>query len=205
MGAGVTKIPSTYDALFQEAGAKYGIDWLLLKAQGWQESRLHPTAIALLPPDKWLPKYGETYPFRARGLMQILPTTAEDYGIQADNLWKPEINIITACRILDRYRHIFKSTTDEMELMKFTLAAYNGGPAYILMARKLAARAGKNWKVWEQVKPYLKEVVWDNPNTAKTESLRPDRKQITNYVDEIMNTYKELRDEVENADRGGAD
>jgi soluble lytic murein transglycosylase-like protein len=60
----------------------------------------------------------------ARGVMQIMPATARgEYGISADLLWNPRINIRVGLhflrRLLDRYRG----------RVAFALSYYNGGSA----------------------------------------------------------------------------
>jgi hypothetical protein len=81
----MTNAPSKYDAMFQEAGAKYGVDWRELKLRAATESNLNPGA--------WGPqtKYG-----RAVGLMQV---NAKAHGYDPVSMLDPARNIDAGAKI----------------------------------------------------------------------------------------------------------
>jgi len=74
---------SPYDAEIQKYAEQYGFDWALIVAQMYQESRFDPKA------ESWA---------GAQGLMQILPTTGELFGVR--DLHAVDTSIQTGVRYL---------------------------------------------------------------------------------------------------------
>jgi hypothetical protein len=97
---------SSYDALFQAAGAKYGVSPALLASVAKAESGLDPTAVS---------------PAGAQGLMQLMPTTAASLGVDA---FDPAQAVDGAARLLKSHLDTFGST-------ELAVAAYNAGPAAV--------------------------------------------------------------------------
>lgn len=91
-----------YDSLFAAAGARYGVDPKLLSAVAKAESNYNPNAISGAG---------------ARGLMQIMPSTASGIGVDPMN---PAEAVDGAARILSGNLKKFGST-------ELALAAYNAG------------------------------------------------------------------------------
>ena len=58
----------------------------------------------------------------ARGLMQIMPSTAAGFGIDADELFDPTTNLAVGTAFLRELGHRFEGN------LELTLAAYNSGP-----------------------------------------------------------------------------
>ncbi|MCZ6529539.1 MAG: transporter substrate-binding domain-containing protein [Chloroflexi bacterium] len=137
--AGGSPTLSEYDDLFRRYSEKSGFDWRLLAAIAYQESRFRADA---------------HNPSGATGLFQIKPqTAAEPYiGVLniagADNV---ESNVKAASRYLawirDRY---FKKQEGmrERDRVRFTLAAYNAGPATVRRAIKKAEEMGLDGGRW---------------------------------------------------------
>lgn len=94
--------PSQYDSLFEQTGAKYGVPGQLLKAVAKQESGFNPQAQS---------------PAGAQGLMQFMPPTAQQYGVDAFN---PASSVDGAARYL-------KKLYDQFGDWKLALAGYNWG------------------------------------------------------------------------------
>jgi soluble lytic murein transglycosylase-like protein len=92
-----------YGDLFVKAGAKYGVSPKLLAAVAKVESGYNPQAVS---------KVG------ARGLMQLMPTTARSLGV--DNAFDPEQAIMGGAKLL---AHNLK----EFKTVPLALAAYNAG------------------------------------------------------------------------------
>lgn len=133
-----------YRAHFEKYAAQYGMDWLLVAAQGYQESGLEQSLKS---------SHG------AVGVMQIKPTTAADKNVGIPDVSTAENNIHAGIKymrfIRDRY-----FDDDEMDSFNkgfFTLAAYNAGPARIQQVREQARAKGLDPNVWfrqvEQVAP----------------------------------------------------
>lgn len=119
--------------IFQRYAAGHGLDWLLTLAQGYQESRLDHSVVS---------------PVGAVGVMQVLPETAKDMGIEdVDDL---ESNVLAGVRYV-RYLidHFFDDPEiDSSNRMMFALAAYNAGPNRIRRLRQLAAERGLDPNRW---------------------------------------------------------
>lgn len=102
-----------YEPLLHRAAVEFALDPALLKAVMAAESGFNPAAIS---------------PRGAIGLMQVMPETAQRYGLQADRkktleqkLADPEINIRLAARYLRDLHKMFPAQPD------LVLASYNAG------------------------------------------------------------------------------
>ena len=133
-------IISRYDGLFQQHSRQIGWDWRLMAAQCYQESTFDPEA------QSWA---------GARGLMQIMPSTADHLGLARDEMTDPEKNIAAAARYLKELTQHFSDIADRRERQDFVLAAYNGGYFHIRDAMALARRDGKDARRWDEVGPYV--------------------------------------------------
>lgn len=126
---------SVYDDIFRRHAKKLGWDWRLLAAQGFTESHFDTTQVS------WA---------GARGIMQIMPSTARIYGLNASNIANPEANIRAATEIIKTLDKAFSSRVrDPQERIKFILAAYNAGPAHIYDAINIAKKVGLDPEKWD--------------------------------------------------------
>jgi membrane-bound lytic murein transglycosylase F len=116
---------SPYDDIVKKQADEYGIDWRLVVSQMYQESRFDPDA------KSWA---------GARGLMQVMPRTAMELGI--DELKDPEQGIVAGVRYLSWLRDRFEPELSVQDRMWFALAAYNSGVGHVRDARRLAKRQG---------------------------------------------------------------
>ncbi len=112
---------SPYDDLVRHEAAKYGFDWPLIVALMYRESRFDPDV------ESWA---------GAQGLMQVLPVTAERFGI--DNLQDPKNSITAGIRMLDWLYRRLDDSLPVTERTWFALASYNAGLGHLLDARILA-------------------------------------------------------------------
>lgn len=133
-------IISVYDNHFKSAAARTGWDWRLLAAQCYQESGFDPDAIS------WA---------GARGLMQVMPSTAAQMGVPESRLFSPEDNINAAAKYISHLKGLFQDVRGE-ERTKFVLAAYNGGAGHVRDAMALARKYGKNQHSWAEVKHFVR-------------------------------------------------
>ncbi|MBI4714429.1 MAG: transglycosylase SLT domain-containing protein [Nitrospirae bacterium] len=163
-------------------------DWRLIQAQIRQESNFNPKALS---------------PCGARGLLQLMPATAEEMGYTAEELWDPRKNLSAGIKFLrDQYR-CFAEIPDHNERLKFALAAYNGGRGYVNAALRLAyefelkepmrykALKSGQWQKWEFTKEKLK-----TPSCfvmVGGVKKHPDWRQILGYVAAIWKTYERGR------------
>ena len=81
-------------------------------------------------------------PSGATGIMQILPSTAMDKNIAIPNIHLAERNIHAGTKYLAflRDRYFDDEGIREQDKVRFTLAAYNAGPAKIIKTRRLAGK-----------------------------------------------------------------
>ncbi|HEX5678293.1 MAG TPA: transporter substrate-binding domain-containing protein [Alcanivorax sp.] len=125
------KAISPYDDLAKEYALKYDFDWRLLVSQMYQESRFNPDAVSFAG---------------ARGLMQVMPRTARQFGF--DNLHDPEQSVAAGSAYLEWLEERFPQRLGMAQKIYFGLAAYNAGHGHVEDARRLAQRLGKNPDLW---------------------------------------------------------
>ncbi len=144
LGAGINQRPLSQDILrqvdflkpyFQLYANFYDLDWLLVAATAYQESRFQQDTIS---------NKG------AIGIMQVRPSTARAKSVNIPNITDIEQNIHAGTRYLAHLKEHYFSTPDytEDESLNFTLAAYNAGPTRIRQLQRLAERQGLNPYKW---------------------------------------------------------
>lgn len=165
---------SPYDELFKEAGRETGIDWRLLAAVAYSESRFNPKAKS-----RW----------GAVGLMQVLPNTAKRVGI-TKMLMRPRFNILAGARYLRRLARIFEQAgVERRQQMRFALAAYNAGIGHIFDARLLAEQTGRDRNRWfKNVEEALK-LKQDRKWHEKTKYGYARASETVKYVSKIQSRY----------------
>lgn len=121
--------------LFKEYGRRYGIDWLLIGAVAYQESRLNHNSLS---------EKG------AYGIMQVMPVLAKEQRIGIKDLRALENNIHAGVKYLHLLmtQYFQDSGISERDRLLFALAAYNAGPKAVQRARKEADRRGLNQDEW---------------------------------------------------------
>ncbi len=121
--------------LFREYADEYKFDWLMVAAQGYQESRLDQSVVS---------KSG------AIGVMQLLPSTANDKNVGIPDIHLIDKNIHAGTKYLrflvDRY--FSGGELDELNRHLFGFAAYNAGPARVAKLRAEAKESGLDPNVW---------------------------------------------------------
>ena len=135
-------IISDYDDILRDAAAKQGLDWRLLSAIAYQESRFRPQSVS---------NKG------ALGLMQIMPAVARQFGVSCDEITDPRTNVMIAARLLKKIENSLKlpASTPRNDRMSIVLACYNAGVGHIADARRLAKKYGANPNRWADVSTYL--------------------------------------------------
>jgi membrane-bound lytic murein transglycosylase MltF len=119
--------------LFRKYGEQYDWDYLLLMAQGYQESELKQTARS---------------PVGAIGVMQVMPATGK--SMKVGDISEIEPNIHAGVKFLRAMMNEYYANEPMDRLNKglFTFAAYNAGPGRVRGLRKTAAERGLNPNVW---------------------------------------------------------
>jgi soluble lytic murein transglycosylase-like protein len=133
--------PTTYRALFQEIGDAYGIDWRLLAALAFRESRMDPLAIG---------RDGDM------GLMQILPGTWNEFASQraASEPLDARNNVEVAATYL-LYLQDYLDQLGHGDI-QWVLVAYNWGPNNV---RKLLAGGGDWSQIPERRRQYAADIL----------------------------------------------
>lgn len=121
--------------LFQKYGDKFSIDYLLAAAQGYQESRLDQSARSAAG---------------AVGVMQLLPSTAQDQNVNVADIHEIENNIHAGMKYLDflRSRYFSDPDIDQLNQTLMALAAYNAGPRRMINLRNKAKKLGYDPNIW---------------------------------------------------------
>ena len=121
--------------IFKKYAAEYNFDYLMLAAQGYQESKLNQS---------------QRSPVGALGIMQVQPKFAAAAPISIPNVTRADPNIHAGAKMLrniaDTYFNDPKIDPTNRTLMVF--ASYNAGPNRIARLRKEAADMGLNPNVW---------------------------------------------------------
>ncbi len=160
-----------YLATFQEAADRYGIDWRLLAAVGYQESHWNPRAIS---------------PTGVRGIMMLTRTTAADLGIH--NRIDPVNSIRGGARYLRQIERRLPDDIPDPDRTWFTLAAYNIGPGHLHDARELTRQRGGDPDRWMDVMdslPLLMQPEWHR----QTRFGYARGTEAVNYVQNIRGFY----------------
>jgi membrane-bound lytic murein transglycosylase MltF len=148
-------------ALFQKYGDKYGMDYLLMVAQGYQESQLNQAAKS---------------PVGAIGVMQVMPATGKE--LKVGDISNEEPNIHAGIKymrfMMDQY---YGKEPNMTPLNKglFTFASYNAGPGRVATLRKQTAARGLDPNVW-----------FNNVEVLAAEKIGP---ETVTYVSNIYKYY----------------
>jgi membrane-bound lytic murein transglycosylase F len=135
-----------YQPLFEAASTQAGVDWRLLAAIGYQESKWNPLA-----------ESGDG----ALGVMMLTSDTADEMGI-ADRSNAAQ-SISAGARYFASVREKIPDRIPEPDRTWLAVAAYNVGFGHLEDARVLAQTRGKNPDSWPDVKdqlPLLGEERW---------------------------------------------
>lgn len=164
-------------AIFQKYGEQYGFNWLLLAAQGYQESGLDQSKVSSAG---------------AVGIMQIKPSTAADPNIGIQNVYDLENNIHAGAKymrfIIDRYFN--DDNLDTLNKGLLALASYNAGQNRIVRLREQAAAEGLDPNVW-----------FDNVELVVAREVGREPVQYVSNIYKYYLSYRLLAHELER--RGG--
>jgi len=118
---------------FRKYGSQYDVDWVLMGAQGYQESQLNQNAKSHVG---------------AVGVMQLMPATGNQ--MKVGDIHETEPNIDAGIKymrfMIDRY-YAHEPMTNLNKAL-FTFASYNAGPGRLSQLRKEAKRRGLDPNVW---------------------------------------------------------
>ena len=120
-------------AMFRKYGTKYNLDWMLMAAQGYQESRLDQNARSHVG---------------AIGVMQVMPATGQELAV--GDITKIDPNIHAGVKYIRSMidRHFANEPMTDLDRGLFAFAAYNAGPGRVRQLRREAAAKGLDPNVW---------------------------------------------------------
>lgn len=127
-----------YRPFFQEAQIRTGIDWRVLAAVAYQESRWDPLA---------------TSATGVRGMMMLTAETADH--LRVSNRLNPAESIRAGAQYLAELRDAIPAHVRQPDRLWLALAAYNLGMGHLNGARYLAKGLGANPDAWYEMKKVL--------------------------------------------------
>jgi membrane-bound lytic murein transglycosylase MltF len=163
-------------AMFRKYGNQYSVDYLLMVAQGYQESRLDQTVKSQVG---------------AVGVMQVMPATGKE--LKVGDISQVDANINAGVKymrfMIDQY--YAKEPMDDLNKGLFAFASYNAGPGRVRQLRREAEKQGLNPNVWFN-------------NVERIASARIGRETVT-YVSNIYKyyvAYKLVMEEMQERAKG---
>lgn len=132
-----TRLPK-YEQWFRLAAKEYDLNWTLLAALAYQESKWTVDAVS---------------PTKVRGIMQITTQTAKELGI--DNRLDPFSTIFGAAKYLRDLRKRIPKRVHEPDRTRMAVGSYNIGFGYILDCYKEARKGNFNTITWKDIEKCL--------------------------------------------------
>ncbi len=161
--------------LFRKYGAQYKLDYLLMAAQGYQESTLDQ---------------GVKSPVGAIGVMQVMPATGKE--LKVGDITQIDANIHAGVKymrfMMDQY--FANEPMDALNKGLMTFASYNAGPGRIRQLRRETEKRGLDPNVWFG-------------NVERVASERIGRETVT-YVSNIFKYYVSYRLIIDQMERRAA-
>ncbi|MEP6546428.1 MAG: transporter substrate-binding domain-containing protein [Gammaproteobacteria bacterium] len=169
---------NTMVTLFRKYGEQYRIDWLLMAAQGYQESQLDQTRRSSAG---------------AVGVMQLMPATGKQ--MQVGDISELEANIHGGVKyvrfMVDTYYK--DDAMDSLNKVLFAFAAYNAGPARVRSLRKEATSMHLDPNVW-----------FDNVERVAAQRIGRETVQYVSNIYKYFIAYSLVEDDVERELEGAA-
>ena len=154
---------------------KYELDYLLMAAQGYQESTLDP--------DK-------RSPVGAIGVMQVMPATGKEMRVGDIRQVEPNIHAGVKYVRFMMNQYYANEPMDPLNKGLFTFASYNAGPARIRQLRQRAAKRGLDPNKW-----------FNNVELVAAESIGRETVQYVSNIYKYYLAYKMLVEQREARDK----
>lgn len=158
-----------YQKEFQKESNNQGLDWRLLAAIAYQESKWDTNASSSTG---------------VKGIMMLTADTAEALGVDNRNHAAQSIRggSVYFKKIMDN----LPTSVPEPDRTWMALAAYNMGPGHMIAARKLTLRLKGNPNSWLDVSRNLRQLALNNKRLNKP---APDVGQALHYVMQVRRYY----------------
>jgi membrane-bound lytic murein transglycosylase MltF len=161
----------TMVSLFHKYGKEYEVDWLLMAAQGYQESQLDQTRRSQAG---------------AIGVMQLTAATGEQMGV--GDIHELDANIHAGIKyvrfMVDTY--FAEDHLDNLNKVLFAIASYNAGPNRVRELRKQAAEQQLNPNIW-----------FDNVERIASEKIGRETVQYVSNIYKYYIAYTLVQDDPE--------
>jgi len=168
----IKEVLPSYRHYFEEAAAKYSIEWQLLAAMSYQESHWKIDAIS---------------PTGVAGIMMLTKRTAAELNIS--DRTDPFSSIMGGAEYFSGIYRRLPESLEEPDRLWVAVAAYNIGIGHIYDARRLLKRKGANADSWQQIEKHLPML--SNPKVYKTLKYGYARgNEPVTYVRNIKNYYE---------------
>jgi len=162
--------------LFRKYGDQYDVDYLLMMAQGFQESTLDQ---------------GVKSPVGAIGIMQVMPATGTE--LKVGDITQAEANVHAGVKymrfMIDKY--FANEPMTPLNKGLFAFASYNAGPARVAQLRKEAAKRGLDPNRW-----------FHNVELVAADRIGPETVTYVSNIYKYYTAYKLLQ--AQDAERGKA-
>ena len=164
--------------MIKKHATKIGWDWRLLASQVYQESRFDPIA------KSWA---------GAKGLMQVMPATAESLSI--NDVSDPNESIRGGTDYLDYLYNRFTDINDSINRIKFSLASYNCGYSHVRDAQRLAVENDLDSTIWSDnvEKMILALSLPKNYNKSFIKYGYVRGEEPANYIEQIFDRYNHYK------------
>ncbi len=159
---------------FVRAGRHHALDWRLLAAIAYQESRWQKQAVS---------------PEGVRGLMMLTQTTARELGVR--DRTDPASSIMGAAEYLRRTLDNIPAEIADPDRTWYALAAYNLGYTHIERARQLVRGKGGNPDMWVEIRKVLPRMN-RLPGLGRAHKKNHRGTVAVEYVDRIRQYYHHL-------------
>lgn len=162
---------SRFDDLIRAAADSFDLDWRLVAAIVYGESRFDPDAVS---------------PAGAVGLMQVMPVP----GIpDSAALHDPRRNLMAGCRRL-RQIHDAYAYVDSLDRWAFALATYHAGEGRIGDARRLALDVGKDPNRWQGAVTFGLTLLERGPDPRRARYGPYPGSLTVSYVQSVLSRYR---------------
>lgn len=166
---------SPYDHLIAHYAEASGIDWRLIAAVIYEESRFVHDSIS---------------DAGAYGLMQVMPIAAREMG-EAE-YQEPEANIRTGVRYLERLEREYQAAADR-DRQALALAAYNMGMGHVQDAQALAKRFGYDPWRWDGAMDVMVSLLEEPQISTTVRNGFARGRSVVDYVDRVLRRFASYR------------
>ena len=174
---------SPFDDIFKREAKAIQWDWRLLASMAYHESRFDSTVVS------WM---------GARGIMQLMPKTAEIFGLGPDSIAMTGPNVRAAVQALQVIEQSLVSIESPEEKIMFVIAAYNSGLGHVFDAIALAKKYGKDPQTWynevEEAMCMKANPEYYNDEVCRFGYFRG--RQTTTYVRDVMTLYNHYCEKI---------